>query len=331
MQNRSSYTADLVIPCYNEEAVLPATIPVIADYMRSCVDDGGFGLLSFRILLVDDGSRDGTWSIIETLCHRNPEISGIKLSRNYGHQSAMLAGLSHVAADIAISMDADLQDDINAVGHMLRAYAAGNDLALGVRASRQRDTWFKRATANGYYRVLSLLGVSVIANHADFRLMSKPALAALLAHEEVNLFLRGIIPTIGFPVALVPYSRQPRKAGESKYTLMKMLSLAVDGITSFSVAPLRLIALLGAAIFGLSGLAAIYVLAQRVLAPESVVPGWASTLLPLLFLGGTQILAIGVLGEYVGKIYTEVKRRPRFIVEKRLPTMRSATKVDSES
>jgi polyisoprenyl-phosphate glycosyltransferase len=329
MQSRSSYTADLVIPCYNEEAALPETIPLVVEYMRARLDDRTLDLLSFRVLLVDDGSRDETWPIIEELCAANPEVAGIKLSRNYGHQNALLAGLSHVTADAAISMDADLQDDINAIAEMLHAYELGNDMVLGVRASRQSDTWLKRATANSYYRMLSWLGVVVVENHADFRLMSKPALQALLAHEEVNLFLRGIIPTIGFPLALVPYTRQPRKAGATKYTLTKMLRLAIDGVTSFSVAPLRLISALGAVVSGLSGLAAVYVLAQRVLAPDSVVPGWASTLLPLLILGGMQILSVGVLGEYIGKIYTEVKRRPRFIVEKQLPAMLPTAKVDA--
>ncbi|WP_062204498.1 glycosyltransferase family 2 protein [Aureimonas sp. AU12] len=313
---RTEYRADLVIPCFHEEDALPETAPVILAYMRGCVEDPTNGLTGFRILFVDDGSRDRTWPIIAALAAENTEAEGVKLSRNFGHQGALLAGLAHADADVVISLDADLQDDIAVIRDMLRAYEAGNDLALGVRSDRRSDRWAKRETARLYYRILSALGVRIVPDHADFRLMSRRALKALLAYDEANLFLRGIIPLIGFPVALVPYARLARTAGETKYTMRKMLRLAIDGITSFSVVPLRAISVLGLIVFGLSVAAGLYVVLQRFLLPSSVVPGWASTLLPLLLLGGIQILSVGVIGEYLGKIYLETKRRPRFTVER---------------
>ncbi len=313
--NRHSYSADIVVPCYNEQEALPITAPKIIAHFRKLVSDPSNQLASFRILLIDDGSRDQTWSIISGLSAANPEVEGIKLARNFGHQAAMLSGLSAATADVVISMDADLQDDIEAIDAMLAAYENGAHLALGVREDRTSDTAAKRGTANLYYSVLALLGVNIIRNHADFRLMSRRALSALLEHKEVNLFLRGLIPMLGFPVVLVPYTRKHREAGETKYTLRKMVRLAIDGITSFSVAPLRFIALLGGVVFVISVLLGTYYLGERLFTPERTIPGWASTVLPLLFLGGLQILAIGILGEYIGKIYLEVKRRPRFIVE----------------
>jgi len=313
----TDYALDIVIPCYNEEDVLPKTIPVIVDTLRLLISDDDLALSSVRVLLVNDGSTDSTWSIIEDLSRTYPEVEGIRLSRNFGHQSALLAGLHNVSADVCISMDCDLQDDINVIKKMLLSYEGGADLALGVRSDRSTDTAGKRGTANTYYRLLAVMGVNVFENHADFRLMSRRALAALLDHSEVNLFLRGIIPTLGFQVALIPYVRQARQHGETKYTLRKMLTLAADGITSFSVMPLRLIALAGGIVSIASMTAGAFYLVERIVSPEGTVPGWASTVLPLLFLGGFQILSIGVLGEYVGKIYMEVKRRPRFIVQDR--------------
>ncbi|MEO6091834.1 MAG: glycosyltransferase family 2 protein [Novosphingobium sp.] len=309
------YRADLVVPCYNEEDALPETVPAILAFFATLVGDRGNRLESFRLILVDDGSRDRTWPIIEEFARRCPEVEGVMLSRNFGHQSAMLAGLSIADADVVLTMDADLQDDIAAIGRMIAAYESGAHLALGVRGDRRSDDARKSAPAFAYYRLLSLMGVTIIENHADFRLMSRAALDALLQYREVNLFLRGLIPQLGFPVVLVPYSRQPRLQGETKYTPRKMLALAADGITSFTVMPLRIIALLGAVIFVgtmLVGLAFLYVALAR---SSELVPGWASTVLPLLFLGGMQLLSIGVLGEYVGKIYLETKRRPRFIVQ----------------
>lgn len=311
----SGYRADIVVPCYNEEEALPQTAPVILDYFAKLVADPGNRLATFRLILVNDGSSDATWSIIEGLTKLYPEVEGVLLSRNFGHQAAMLAGLSIADADVILTMDADLQDDIGAVAGMIAAYEAGAHLALGVRADRSADSTGKQGSANAYYRLLSLLGINIVENHADFRLMSRTALAALLQYREVNLFLRGLIPTLGFPVTLVPYKRQARTAGETKYTLRKMLRLALDGITSFSIMPLRIIALLGALIFAGTMLATAWFLWIRFAHSAEVVPGWASTVLPMLFLGGVQLLSIGVLGEYVGKIYLETKRRPRFIIQ----------------
>lgn len=311
----TGYRADVVVPCFNEEAALPQTAPVILDYFRGLVADPGNGLAGFRLILVNDGSRDATWAIIEGLSRDHPEVEGVMLSRNFGHQAAMLAGLSIADADVIVTMDADLQDDIGAVAAMIAAYEGGAHLALGVRSDRSADSARKQGSANAYYRLLSLLGINIIENHADFRLMSRTALAALLQYREVNLFLRGLIPTLGFPVTLVPYKRQARTAGETKYTLRKMLRLALDGITSFSVMPLRIIAALGALIFLGTMLATAWFLWVRFAHSAEVVPGWASTVLPMLFLGGVQLLSIGVVGEYVGKIYLETKRRPRFIIQ----------------
>lgn len=315
MRDFRSYSADVVVPCYDEEAALPQTVPVILAFFRELVADQSNGLARFRVLLVNDGSRDATWSIVDGLAAANAEIEGVMLSRNFGHQAAMLAGLSITDADVVVTMDADLQDDIGAVRAMLAAYEGGAHLALGVRNDRTTDSAGKQGSANAYYRLLALMGIEIIQNHADFRLMSRTALDALLQYREVNLFLRGLIPTLGFPVTLVPYKRQARELGETKYTLRKMLRLAIDGITSFSVMPLRIIAMLGAMLFAGTMVATLYFLWIWFAHSAQVVPGWASTVLPMLFLGGVQLLSIGVLGEYVGKIYLETKRRPRFIIQ----------------
>jgi len=312
---RGQYRADIVVPCYEEEEALPQTVPVILDFFAGLLADTGNRLGAFRLILVNDGSRDRTWQIIDEMARRHDAVEGLKLSRNFGHQSAMLAGLSVADGDVVITMDADLQDDIAAIRDMIAAYEAGSHLALGVRADRSADSTRKQGSATAYYRLLSLMGINIIENHADFRLMSRQALEALKQYREVNLFLRGLIPTLGFPVTLVPYKRNPRNAGETKYTLRKMMRLAVDGITSFSIMPLRIIALVGALIFAGTMIAAAFFLYMYLAHSRDVVPGWASTVLPLLFLGGMQLLSIGVLGEYVGKIYLETKRRPRFIVE----------------
>jgi glycosyltransferase involved in cell wall biosynthesis len=319
-QPRASYQADVVVPCYNEEAVLPHTIPIIRDYLDGMVLDPANRLAGYRLLLVDDGSKDRTWPIIEDFAAASPRIEGIKLSRNFGHQSAMLAGLSNANADVVLTMDCDLQDDISAIARMFAAYETGSHLALGVRSDRSSDTRRKSGPANAYYRLLSLMGIDIVENHADFRLMSRTALDALLQYREANLFLRGLIPHIGFPVTLIPYARQPRALGETKYTMQKMLGLAIDGITSFSVMPLRLISLLGAALFAVTVVTGCVFLYLTLTHSAHLVPGWASTVLPVLFLGGVQLLSLGVLGEYVGKIYLETKHRPRFIVEERTQT-----------
>lgn len=309
------YSVDVVIPCYHEEEALPFTAPIILNYLRDLLASGRVSAKRFRMILVDDGSVDATWPTILELSRGNPEVAGLKLSRNYGHQSAMLAGLSRAEADVVITMDADLQDDINAIEQMLFKYEAGYEVVFAVRENRDSDTRFKRGTANGYYRLLSLMGVKVIENHGDYRLTSRRALRALLAHNEVNLFLRGIVPTIGFKSAMVHYARRSRELGTSKYTLRKMLTLAIDGITSFTISPLRIIAALGAIFFALSVVAATWVLVVAIFFPWDVVPGWASTTLPILFFGGANLLSLGILGEYIGKIYMETKQRPRFFEE----------------
>jgi glycosyltransferase involved in cell wall biosynthesis len=309
------YCLDVVVPCYQEEEALPHTVPTILDYFRGLVAEPSNGLAQFRLILVNDGSSDRTWPIIVEMARCNLEVEGVNLSRNFGHQSAMLAGLSLAEADVVVTMDADLQDDIAAVGSMIAAYESGAHLALGVRSDRSTDSAGKQGSAGAYYRLLRLMGIDIIENHGDFRLMSRAALDALKQYREVNLFLRGLIPTLGFPVTLVPYKRHARTVGETKYTLRKMLRLALDGITSFSIMPLRAIAVLGGLIFAGTMLATLYFLGVWFLHSSKVVPGWASTVLPMLFLGGVQLLSIGVLGEYVGKIYLETKQRPRFIVQ----------------
>ncbi|AQS88592.1 glycosyltransferase [Neoasaia chiangmaiensis NBRC 101099] len=310
----TAYRLDVVIPCFNEDDNLPVTLPRIVSFLDEVQADPQIEMTQWRVILVDDGSTDKTWDCI--LAHCVPgRISGIKLSRNFGHQSAMLAGLTHADADAVITMDSDLQDDILVVRDMLLAFQNGFDLALGVRSARDTDTAFKRGTARLYYRLLNAMGTDAVEDHADYRLMSQRALRALLAHDEVNLFIRGLIPAIGFRVSIIPYVRQAREIGESKYTLRKMLLLAIDGITSFSVMPLRLIALIGVVVFMFALATGGAVLVERLFFANRVVPGWASILLPLLALGGVQLLSLGVLGEYVGKIYLETKRRPRFIIE----------------
>ncbi len=314
-QAKQPYRADIVVPCYNEEEALPDTAPRILAFFRGLVADPANRLSAFRLILVNDGSQDGTWRAIEQLSAEHGEVMGVMLSRNFGHQAAMLAGLTVSDGDAIITMDADLQDDIEAVRAMVSAFESGAHLALGVRNDRTSDSAGKSGSANAYYRLLALMGIRVIDNHADFRLMSRTALDALLQYSEVNLFLRGLIPTLGFPVVLVPYKRQARTLGETKYTLRKMIRLALDGITSLSIMPLRLIAGLGALIFAGTMIATVFFLYVAFAHSSEIVPGWASTVLPMLFLGGVQLLSIGVLGEYVGKIYLETKRRPRFIIQ----------------
>ena len=269
-----------------------------------------------RILFVDDGSRDATWSIISDLIESNEYFAGVKLSRNKGHQNALLAGLATAKdrCDAAISLDADLQDDIEAIDEMVDNFIDGCDIVYGVRSSRKTDTAFKRTTAKGFYRFMRLLGVDIIDDHADYRLMSKRALEALLQFEESNLFLRGIVPQIGFKSAIVTYERHERFAGESKYPLKKMLMFAFDGITSFSVKPIRFVTLAGALIFGVSMLAMVILLLQKLMG--YTVQGWTTLMGSIWALGGIQLLSLGIIGEYIGKIYQETKRRPKFIIDK---------------
>jgi polyisoprenyl-phosphate glycosyltransferase len=267
-----------------------------------------------RAYFVDDGSKDRTWPLIEELAAANPMLKGIKLSRNYGHQLAVLAGLLTVPGDAVISVDADLQDDLGAIEQMLVEHRKGSEIVYGIRKKRDTDTFMKRVTAEGYYRLLDWLGVEVVFNHADYRLMGRRALAALSEYGEANIFLRGLIPQIGFPTSSVYYDRQERFAGESKYPLRKMLALAWNGVTSFSAAPLRFITGTGLVIALLSIGLSIWALSIRLFG--HAVPGWASSVVPIYFLGGLQLFATGLIGEYLAKTYLETKRRPRFFIEK---------------
>lgn len=304
----------IVIPCYNEEAVLPVTADRMCEIL---MDLSSCGLISEHstVTFVDDGSRDATWRIIEELASKNSMVRGVKLSRNRGHQNALMAGLLTVEGDVTISVDADLQDDLDAIEEMVRKFRDGSEIVYGVRNRRDTDTFFKRMTAEGYYKVLAVLGVDVVFNHADYRLMGRSAIEALREYGEVNLFLRGIIPLLGFKSELVYYDRKERFAGESKYPLSKMLSLAWNGLTSFSSVPLRWITIAGTVISLMSFAIGLWALVIG-LSSARVLPGWASTVIPMYFMGGIQLLSLGIIGEYVSKIYMESKRRPRFIVEK---------------
>lgn len=304
----------IVVPCYNEQEVLEETAAHLLGILERLQRSGKIAAGS-QLCFVDDGSTDDTWRCIERARRRDDRIHGIKLSRNYGHQNALLAGLMTVTGDMVISIDADLQDDTDVIEQMVEEFNSGKDMVFGVRRDRTADSWPKRAFAETYYRFLRLMGVEVIFNHADFRLMSRRALESLREFGEVNLFLRGVIPSIGFPLSTVSYGRRQRSAGKSKYSLRKMLSLAANGITSFSVVPLRIISALGILIFVVSLTLSAWVAWVRLASPE-VVPGWASSVLPMYFLGGVQLLSIGILGEYVAKIYMETKRRPRYVIEK---------------
>lgn len=311
-KNRKMQIA-IVVPCYNEEPVLSATNEVLLSVCEKLKADQA---VDTRILYVDDGSSDSTWDLIETYSQKNRRVGGLKLAHNVGHQRALWAGLDWAAhhADAAISIDADLQDDVEAIYEMVQRFLEGKDIVYGVRHARKTDTWFKRTTAQTFYKMVRGLGGDVLYNHADFRLMSRRALEALLEYSECNLFLRGMVRTLGFQTAIVLYDRKERQAGVSKYPLGKMLSFAVDGITSFSVRPLRYITYLGLIFMFISLAAIIYAIV--VYAEGRTIQGWTSLLVSLWFIGGAILVALGVIGEYVGKIYSEVKRRPRYIVEK---------------
>ena len=310
-------TLYLAIPCYNEAAVLPETARRLREKFAGLRAAGTIGPLS-RICMIDDGSRDETWQIISDLHTQDPVFSGIRLSRNRGHQNALLCGLMTLRdrADCVISMDADLQDDINAIDAMLTAFRDGNDIVYGVLASRKQDSAFKRASAQGYYRLLRALGADVVYNHADYRLMSRRALEALAEYKEVNLFLRGLVPLVGYPSTVVYYERGKRFAGESKYPLRKMLSFAWEGVSSLTVSPLRLITRIGVVMFLVSIAMLIYFLVRYF--TGHTVAGWSSLAVSIWAIGGLQLLAIGVVGEYIGKIYLETKARPRYRIETEL-------------
>lgn len=305
---------NLVIPCYNEEEALPFTKKELDKKMNALIKSQLIDENS-KVILVNDGSKDKTWEIITKLHEENKMYVGINLSRNRGHQNALLAGLMYAKdhADISISMDADLQDDINVMDDMIKKYLDGTNIVYGVRSSRKKDTFFKKFTAEGFYKFMNKMGVEVVFNHADCRLMDKRALEALSKYKEVNLFLRGIVPQLGYKTDIAYYERNERVAGDSKYPLKKMLSFAMDGITSFSVKPLRFITSLGFIILLLSFITLIYAVIMKIVG--NTVSGWTFIICSIWLIGGIQMLSLGVIGEYIGKIYNETKQRPRYIIE----------------
>lgn len=308
----------VVIPCYNEEEVLYETEKRLSCKLHRMVETKLISDES-RIVFVDDGSKDKTWEIIEKMYQENPFVLGIKSSRNRGHQNTLLEGLMTVKddCDAVVSMDADLQDDIEVLDQFVEKYTSGCDIVYGVRNARKTDTWFKRTTAEGFYKMMNAMGVNIVYNHADYRLMSARAIREMENFKEVNLFLRGIVPMIGFKSDIVEYERNERFAGESKYPLKKMLAFAVDGITSLSIKPIRMITFLGIVLFVISIIMLIYYFVGYIVG-ANVVKGWTTLIISIWAIGGLQLLAIGIVGEYIGKIYLETKQRPRFIVDKYL-------------
>lgn len=310
-------TLYLVIPCYNEEEILYITTEELLQKINQLISEKKISNLS-KVLYVDDGSKDKTWTLIEDIHHKHNLFCGIKLSKNKGHQNALYAGLmcAKQYADIAISMDADLQDDINVIDKMLEEYENGSQIVYGVRSSRKKDSFFKKLTAESFYKLMKLMGVEIIFNHADCRLMSKVTLEALEQYDEVNLFLRAIVPQIGYKASIVYYERNERIAGQSKYPIKKMLKFATEGITSFSVGPLKIIASIGLIMSFLSFIVIIYALITKFIG--NVVSGWTFIISSIWLVSGIQMLSIGILGEYVGKIYEETKKRPKYIIETEL-------------
>lgn len=306
----------IVIPCYNEEAVLPITAPQFLQKLNSLIEEGKISEQS-RIMFVNDGSRDKTWDIISDLAKESPYYIGVSLSRNQGHQKALLAGLMQAKdeCDITISIDCDGQDDIDAMDKMVDEYLDGAHVVYGVRSDRKKDSFMKRNSAQGFYKFMKFMGAEVVYNHADYRLMSSKALNALAEFEEYNIFLRGMVPMVGFKSTSVFYERHKRMAGKSHYPLRRMLSLALDGITSLSTKPIRLITTLGFIFAAISLIGIIWSVVELLIG--NTVAGWTSTVSIICFLGGIQLVSIGVIGEYVGKIYMETKKRPRYIIEKR--------------
>jgi glycosyltransferase involved in cell wall biosynthesis len=306
-------TLGIVVPCFNEEAVLPETTKRLMHIVTNMRQQG---LVSddSAIFYVDDGSRDDTWLVIKALTVQHQEVSGIRLSNNRGHQNALLCGLMTAPGDILISVDADLQDDLDVIPEMVQHYLNGCEIVYGVRKQRKTDTIFKRMSAEAYYKLMNALNVDIVFNHADFRLLSRRAIVALSEYSEVNLFLRGIVRLLGYKNAIVEYDRSERFAGDSKYPLRKMLSFAWQGITSFSTAPLRLITALGLAVSLISLALALWGLGISIFTNRAL-PGWASTVVPMYFLGGIQLLSLGIIGEYIAKIYLEIKGRPKFHID----------------
>jgi polyisoprenyl-phosphate glycosyltransferase len=307
-------TIYFVVPCYNEEAVLNETVRQLCTQVDSLVH-GGLASKDSRILFVDDGSRDRTWKLISAFSEKEAYVCGLRLSRNCGHQNALLAGLMTAKdfSDAVISLDADLQDDVGAIPEFIEKFNEGCDIVYGVRKSRDTDTAFKRSTAHGFYRLMRLMGVELVNDHADYRLMSRRAIESLSQFREVNLFLRGMMPVIGFKTANVYYERHERFAGESKYPLKKMIAFAIDGITSFSTVPLRIISGIGFVAFIVSLIILVYALVAKLTGGSGA--GWAAIEGSIWFIGGIQLLCAGVCGEYIGKVYKEVKARPRYIID----------------
>jgi len=305
----------IVLPCFNEEQILPDTIKTLIAYLQGLKNKGLVSNNSF-LLFVDDGSGDATWDLISSQSQKNTVVNGLKLSRNVGHQCALLAGLKTADADIVVTIDADLQDDFSVIENMLDEYSKGAEIVYGVRNDRKSDGFFKRSTAELFYKFMRFLGVNIVFNHADFRLMSKKAIKTLDRYSEVNIFLRAIIPLLGYKTAIVEYARFPRNAGESKYPFLKMLSFALTGVTSFSLKPLRIITALGFFIAFLSAITGVWA-ALAALTGQADAPGWASLLIVVSFLGGIQLFALGIVGEYVGRIYMETKRRPLYEIEEK--------------
>lgn len=314
MNTPNNDTLVIVVPCYNEEEVLQETTRQLSDILNRMKESGRIS--EGKIAYIDDGSKDSTWNLIVQLATKNPYVMGLKLAHNVGHQQALWAGLEWAAQSsytAAVSIDADLQDDVGAIPRMMDCFHQQKDIVYGVRKERKTDTFFKKHTAQGFYKLMKALGGDIVYNHADFRLMSQRALQALISFPERNLFLRGMVPLTGYPSDQVFYDRKERFAGESKYPLTKMLNFALDGITSFSVKPLRMITTAGLLFFLVAILAIVYALSAFF--NDHVIPGWTSLLISLWFIGGAILTALGIIGEYIGKIYKEVKRRPRYFIE----------------
>lgn len=315
---RNDILLSIVIPCYNEEEVIKETIENLTAILEDLINKKKISKSSF-MLFVDDGSTDKTWKIIESFSTGNKYIKAIKLSKNQGHQIALIAGLEYVAnkCDAVITIDADLQQDPRAIYLMIEKFREGYEIVYGVKLNRKGESFFKKIFSENFYKIMNIMGVKVIFNHADYRLLSQRAINFLLQYSERNLFLRAIIPQLGLSSIVIYYEQFERKAGSSKYSLKKMLNFAWDGITSFSVMPLRIISILGFVIFSFSLLMSFYILAIKLFTNKAI-PGWASMTLPIYFIGGIQLLALGIIGEYIGKIYSETKRRPRYFIEKEI-------------
>ena len=318
----------IILPCYNEEQVLYESARIVTKLLNRLISLKKITPTS-RILYIDDGSNDGTWNLIKALSDKHSKVGGIKLSRNFGHQNAILAGLLTVKGDAIVSLDADLQDDVNTIEAMIDDHLKGSEIVYAVREDRSIDSRFKRISAHFFYKFMNFIGSDVVYNHADFRLLSRRAINALKEFREINIFLRGVVPLIGLKSSIVYYKRNQRAAGKTKYPLRKMINFAIDGITSFSVAPLRVITVIGFVIFSMSLIMIVYIFWVWLFS-NSAVPGWASTTLPIYFLGGIQILFIGILGEYLGKTYQEIKGRPRYLIEESVNTSIKSNEINKK-